>query len=376
MERKRSTWMHPLPISGGQLGRRQFLRSVAGLGLSAAGLALLDGCAGLPSAPGVATGTLETTTIRLVKYQPSPICVTPQYLAEDRLKNEGFTDIQYVADSTGPIKAVASGVADIGMTFSAPLIIQLDAGDPIVILSGVHVGCFELFGTDKVNAIGDLKGKTIAVRELGSSSHVFLASMLTYVGLDPAKDVTWVTHPSAEAIQLLAEGKIDAYMGFPPEPQELRAKGIGHVVVNSMMDKPWSQYFCCMVAANQQFVQNNPVATKRALRAILQAADSVARDPVRAARFIVDKGLTKSYDYALKTLQVLPYDTWRGYDPTDTLRFYSLRLHDAGMIKSSPDEIIAKGANWRFLNELKQEMPAPVASAQSSGLLCQVGKPS
>jgi NitT/TauT family transport system substrate-binding protein len=198
--------------------------------------------------------------------------------------------------------------------------------------------------------------------------------MLAYVGLDPAKDVIWVIHPPAEAAQLLAEGKIDGYMGFPPEPQELRAKGIGHVLVNSMMDKPWSQYFCCMVAANRQFVQNKPVATKRALRAILQAADSVALQPERAARFIVDTGLTKNYDYALKTLQDLPYDTWRGYDPTDTLRFYSLRLHDAAMIKSTPDEIIARGTDWRFLNELKKELSTPAASAGKSGLLCQVGK--
>ncbi len=59
----------------------------------------------------------------------------------------------------------------------------------MVILAGVHVGCFELFGTNQVQAIGDLKGKTIAVAQLGSSQHVFLASMLAYEGLDPAHDV-------------------------------------------------------------------------------------------------------------------------------------------------------------------------------------------
>ena len=375
MERNLSTRLKVPPISAGRLGRRQFLRSIAGLGLSAAGLALLDGCAGLPAAPGVATETLETTTIRLGKYRPSPICVAPQYVAEGLLKNQGFTEVQYIEETPGALKAVASGAIDISITFSAPLIIQLDAGDPMVILSGVHVGCFELFGTDKIQAIGDLKGKTIAVRELGSSPHVFLASMLAQVGLDPTKDVNWVIHPPAESAQLLAEGKIDAYMAFPPEPQELRAKGIGHVLVNSMMDKPWSQYFCCMVAANRQFVQNNPVATKRALRAILQAADSVVREPERAARFIVDKGYITNYDYAFKTLQDLPYDTWRGYDPTDTLRFYALRLHEAGMVKSTPDELIAKGTDWRFLNELKNELPTSAPSAQSGGLICRLGEP-
>jgi NitT/TauT family transport system substrate-binding protein len=66
----------------------------------------------------------------------------------------------------------------------------VDAGDPIVMLAGVHVGCFELFGTDRVHTIRDLQGKTVAVQGLGSSQHVFLASMAAYVGLDPRKDIT------------------------------------------------------------------------------------------------------------------------------------------------------------------------------------------
>ncbi len=94
-------------------------------------------------------------------------------------------------------------------------------------------------------------------------------------------------------MRLLAEGKIDAYLGFPPEPQELRAKQIGHVVVNSTADRPWSQYFCCMVAGNREFVRKHPVATKRALRAILKATDICALEPERAAQLLVDKGYAK-----------------------------------------------------------------------------------
>jgi NitT/TauT family transport system substrate-binding protein len=355
-----------------RLSRRQFMRSIAGLGLSAAGLALLDGCGSQPAGLATAQSPLETTTLRVT--DAPAICIAPQYLAEDFLKSDGFTDVQYIKDSLGPLNAVAAGKADISMTFSGPLIIQIDAGDPIVVLAGVHNGCFELFGTDQVHEIRDLKGKTVAIRQLGSSQHVFLASILTYVGMDPRTDITWVTHPSAESIQLLAEGKIDAYMAFPPEPQELRAKRIGHVILRSMMDKPWSQNFCCMVAANREFVRQNPVATKRALRAFLKATDIVAREPERAARLMVDRGYASNYDYALHTMKDIPYGVWREYDPADTLRFYALRLHDAGMIKSSPDELIAKHADWRFLNELKKELPTSASSARDGGLLCRLGE--
>jgi NitT/TauT family transport system substrate-binding protein len=63
-------------------------------------------------------------------------------------------------------------------------------------------------------------------------------------------------------------------------------------------------------------------------------------------------------DHALQTLNEVLYDKWREYDPEDTMRFYALRLHEIGMIKSSPQKIIANGTDWRFLNELKRELKA------------------
>ena len=196
----------------------------------------------------------ETTRVRLGSV-PS-ICLSPQYVAEDLLRAEGFTEIRYQPSSGGlpGAKEMGAGNVDIAMNFAAPLVVALDGGTPIVLLAGVHVGCFELFATDRVRAIRDLKGKTVAVFGLESAQHIFLASMATLVGLDPRKDINWVAHPPAEAKRLLAEGKVDAFLGFPPDPQELRARKIGHVVVNSATDRPWSQYFCCMVVANREFV--------------------------------------------------------------------------------------------------------------------------
>jgi len=228
----------------------------------------------------------ETTRLRMVRI-PS-ICQSPQYLAEELLRAEGFTDVQYISkQGTEEIEtALASGEVDLNGHFAAPLILRVEAGDPVVILAGEHVGCYELFGTGAIRSIRDLKGKTVAIPALDSSRYVFLASMVAYVGLDPRKDINFVRLTGAESIHLLAEGKIDAYLGFPPEPQELRARKIGHVLVNSAMDRPWSQYFCCMLAGNREFVRKHPVATKRALRAILKSTDVCALEPERVARLL------------------------------------------------------------------------------------------
>jgi NitT/TauT family transport system substrate-binding protein len=165
-----------------------------------------------------------------------------------------------------------------------------------------------------------------------------------------------VTSQSPTPAELFAEGKIDACLGLPPVPQDLRARHIGHVVVNSAMDRPWSQYFCCMLAGNREFVRKYPVATKRVLRAILKGVDFCAGEPARAARRLIDGKFTARYDYALQTMRDVPYDKWREYDAEDTIRYYALRLHELGFVKSSPQKIIADATDWRYLDELKREL--------------------
>jgi len=239
------------------------------------------------------------------------------------------------------------------------LIPQLDAERRIVVLAGLHAGCYELFVREKIREIGDLKGKTIAVSEFNSSEHVFISSMVAYVGMDPRKDLHWLTaRTTSNAMQSFVEGKADAFLAFPPEPQELRAMKIGRVMVNTTLDRPWSQYFCCMVFASREFVERNPIATKRTLRAILKAADICAVDPESAARYLVAKGYEPRHEIGLEVLKSLPYARWRQSNPEDTLRFHALRLHEFGMIKSSPQKLIAQGTDWRFLNELKWELKA------------------
>jgi NitT/TauT family transport system substrate-binding protein len=344
----------------GRLTRRRFVQAVTGVGLSVAGASLLAGCGGrsLSVAPSVGEARPETTKLRLIQY-PS-LCFAPQYVAADLLRDEGFTDVEYVrADTATEIyDNLSSGAVDITQALGGSFIVRVDQGNPIVLLAGGHVGCYELVGTGDIRAIRDLKGKTVAVPSTGSAPQVLLSSMLSYIGLDPRTDVNWVTHTFDEVPQLLATGQVDAFMSFPPEPQELRARQIGHVMVRTATDKPWSNYFCCMFAGNREFVRQHPVATKRALRAILKANDLCAAKPEQTAQLLVDQGHVTNYDYALQAMQEIPYSKWREYDPDDTIRFYSLLMQQVGFIKSAPQSIIDSGTDWRFLNELKHELKA------------------
>lgn len=329
------------------IDRRRFVRATAAAG-----------ALGFAPSLRAAEPPPETTRVRLVR-DPS-VCLAPLVVAEELLHQEGFRDVSYVAigEAQASASLLGSGAADFGMDAVPVLIMGLEAGERMTILAGVHVGCYELFAVPRIRTMRDMKGATIAITQERDDRHAFVASMLTHVGLNPRRDVKWVTQSGEGAMRSLAEGKIDAFLGFPPEPQELRARKIGHSLLNILTDRPWSQYFCCMLTGNREFVRKHPIATRRAMRAILKANAICAAEPQRVSKLLVDKGYIPDAKYTLQALREIPYARWREFDPADSLRFYSLRLREGGMIKASPDRILAEGADFRFLEQLKKELKA------------------
>ncbi len=158
---------------------------------------------------------------------------------------------------------------------------------------------------------------------------------------------------------LFVDGKADAFWVSLRNPKSCVRRRSGRSSSNTAQDRPWSQYFCCMLVANREFVDRIPGRHEACSCApILKAADICAREPERVARFMVAKGYEPRYEMALEVLKGLPYRRWREANPEDTLRFLALRLHEVGMIKTAPQKLIANGTDWRFLNELKRELKA------------------
>jgi NitT/TauT family transport system substrate-binding protein len=305
-------------------------------------------------------GPPETTTVRLLEVK-SAVCLAPTYIAQELLRAEGFTDVRLVRFEAGSTDAgmVADGHLDISQTYAVEAIRQIDLGRPVTVLAGVHPGCQVLFAREPVNGIKDLKGRSVAIRyEDGYSLQQFLAVFAAYIGLDTAKDVTWVSDPELDHVQAFLDGRVDALFGDPLDAQTLRARGFRRIVFSAATDRPWSQYFCCMLAANTDYVRKHPIATKRIMRAIFKAADICVAEPARAARMLVDGGHMERYDDSLQGMAEVPFGQWREYDPEDSLRYYALRMYEVGLIKTSPNELIAEGADWRVLNELKRELKA------------------
>ena len=189
----------------------------------------------------------------------------------------------------------------------------------------------------------------------GSPHHTFLASMAAHVGIDPGKDINFVTHPASELARLLTERKVDALMGFPPVPQELREKKIGHVIVNSGLDRPWSQHFCCVRrGAPGVRPQTSGGDQARAASDLEGNAFLLPPSPSVPPGIVADRGYR--YDYALQTMMEISYARWRDYDPEDAVRFYALRLREAGHDQGDPRQDHRARHRLAFYNELKREL--------------------
>ena len=190
------------------------------------------------------------------------ICIAPQYVAEDLLRPRDSPTSSTCRSRRGEPRHGGGGHRrgrTSRMNFAAPLVIALDGGAPIVVLAGVHAGCFELFGTERVRAIRDLKGKTVA---------------MSGPGIDPARlprqhagprgprsaQGHHLGHPSARRVEAAPRRGQDRRVPRASRPSP-RSCARGRSVTswsNSTADRPWSQYFCCMVVANRDFVRTAP----------------------------------------------------------------------------------------------------------------------
>jgi NitT/TauT family transport system substrate-binding protein len=190
----------------------------------------------------------EVTTIRIQREEfDNPICLAPEFVAEELLRAEGFSEVHYVVTRNGPAftQAFERSEIDFGFMFAPGAVRRLDDDVPIPVLAGVHPGCFELFVHQPIQTITDLKGRRVGVPDRrGAPPQLYVSIMAAHVGLDPEKEIEWITTDDiASPMDLFVRGEIDAYLTFVTDVPELRSRKIGRSILNMALDKPWSQYF-------------------------------------------------------------------------------------------------------------------------------------
>ena len=169
-------------------------------------------------------------SIRLPRWIGGAYCWAGLYLAGELLRAEGFTDVNYVQGDPTLDQSIwiARGETDFSVNYVPVHVRSINAGVPIKVLAGLHVGCLELIANASVSNISELRGKRVGVPDTEGPAYVLISLMAGYVGLDPVNDIEWVTLPNNKAIaSAFAEGKLDAFLGQPPVVQNLRSANIG-----------------------------------------------------------------------------------------------------------------------------------------------------
>jgi ABC-type nitrate/sulfonate/bicarbonate transport system substrate-binding protein len=340
------------------LTRREVLRSAAGIaGTVVAGRLLAPYLprfpgAGLAPARAAPLPPPETTTIRLGTLP----CDHPVMAAEPFLQQEGFTRPEILGGAQ-----LASGRVDIDVAFTVfDIALLLEAGQHPVVLAPLHPGCVEIWAQPGIQALQDLRGRTVVVtaRTLANTGYSNFAIVLKQAGVDPAQ-VNWVVQPDANPVALFLAGRNDAVRVATVAAAALRSNPAnrGHVIHNQLMDRPWSQMSCCFLIARQDWVRANPVAAERAVRAVLRAADAQTASRADAVKRVTDRGLfggPANFDNVLYAASMVPAN-WRDLDPEQSLRFYAQLLVDVGLLRLSVDDIV-RTLDLTILGELKAEL--------------------
>jgi len=351
--------------------RRQLLLRTLGTGAALVGGSALAACA-RQSEAATPLGPPETTTVRIVY----PVdCDPGLVLAEGYLLEEGFTDVQFVNTQFTTRAWITKNLADFACAHSEFAVGAIADGLPLRVLSGLHSGCLELWVRDGITNVRDLRGRRISVRvkDIADMFYAWFAILLGDIGI-ALKDVDFVEAGGPEdypgMIRAFVAGRADAVLAGGPQGPFLKRlpERPGHVILETMTQKPWSQYFCCNLVANRDWTQQNPVATKRVTRALLRATDAAASDHASAARDAVAliaarskaigsqaaSGNFEDESIVTDTMAMCTYN-WAELDPEDTLRFFALRLADVRLITSTPQQIITRGSDFAYMRQWKGE---------------------
>jgi len=300
----------------------------------------------------------ETTAIRLTAAP----CCSPLFAAERFLRDEGFTDVQ-ISDA-GAIAALTSGKADMGQVFATGVVSAIDSGKAVVGLSGVHAGCVEVWAPASVSSLKDLKGHTIVVksRTVDDNAYSYLAIALKQAGVDVAS-VNWVVQSDADLTKAFLDGKSDALTLVTTSAFAFHSNTAnkGHVVFDQAMEDPWSGLDCCIITTTPEWLRANPIAARRALRAIYRTADSLPKDRADAAKLATDKGLfggAKNVDLVRGAANMVSLD-WRGLDAAKSIKFHAELLGAIGLAKIAPDAAVTSGLDPRIFASVRAELPKP-----------------
>lgn len=198
-----------------------------------------------------------------------------------------------------------------------------------------------------------LKGKAIGVSTLGSSNQYAAQKGLEKLGLDPAKDVTFIVLPDKDTVPALQSGSVGAAVITPPYSNLAVAAGFKEAI-NTAEVVPIAT---TGVATTIKRLQENPDQVKRLLRALLKSLAYVRDHKDEAVQYAV-----KQYDLDAATADAIVTGAIQEYSYDGSVSDKSLEATlemmkaGGGPWKDATLDQLKKGTDNTLLLQVQKEL--------------------
>lgn len=179
-------------------------------------------------------------------------------------------------------EALVSGAIDIGVLGDLPSISLATIGAPIkVIARTTNFGAGIMVSPQSgIRSIEDLKGKKL-YGPAGTSAFLAVHDLLAQHGLEPGKDVALVNLSFGEIGDALKAGSIEAFFVWEPWVTYYQKKGFARTIATD-------PNLLLVLVARQEFLDKNPDAVERFLKAYRESMLFAAQNPELVNRWFVE----------------------------------------------------------------------------------------
>jgi NitT/TauT family transport system substrate-binding protein len=223
-----------------------------------------------------------------LSWNAGAVCLAPLPVAIDhgffQKQNLDVELVNYSGSTDQLLEAIATGKTDAGLGMALRWLKPLEQGFDVKIAAGTHGGCMRVLSRTNsgVDKLADLKGKIVAVGDLGGPDKNFFSIQLVTQGIDPNKDVDWRAYPG-NLLQLAVEkGEVHAFLASDPIAY-LWLKDSAYKEVASNLDGDYKDKTCCIVGLRGSLVREEPQVARAITQALLDAAMFTSQNPDKAA---------------------------------------------------------------------------------------------
>jgi ABC-type nitrate/sulfonate/bicarbonate transport system substrate-binding protein len=194
------------------------------------------------------------------------------------------------------LDALVGGGVVIGTAAETPVVFAALNGLPVRIIGTLNRHePFDLVAIKDIKTTKDIKGRRIGYSQ-GTNAHLYLSKLLKQDGL-AWSDITAVSLNPGDFVSSLAGGAIDGFIWTEPHLSQALAQGAGkfHVLRSEGLYNTYSS-----IITLQSTIDSKPDLLVKALKALIEADDTIRKDPDAAAtltaeRIKLDPAIAKSF---------------------------------------------------------------------------------